>query len=102
MCIFCSSAGTLTTIAYAGFARTEYGDECDCHRLYVRLICWANFSFGEERTGLTHCLIYICMCMIELNFEEQIENKLEFNSNRKNKTRNVTPNSTGGNILIRD
>jgi hypothetical protein len=40
--------------------------------------------------------------MIELNFEEQIENKLEFNSNRKNKTRNVTPNSTGGNILIRD
>jgi hypothetical protein len=28
--------------------------------------------------------------MIELNFEEQIENKLEVNSNRKNKTRNVT------------
>jgi hypothetical protein len=38
--------------------------------------------------------------MIELNLEEQIENKLEFNSNRKNETRNVTPNSTGRNFLI--
>jgi hypothetical protein len=42
----------------------------------------------------------ICICMIELNFEEQIENKLEVNSNRKNVTRNVTPNSTGRNFLI--
>jgi hypothetical protein len=40
--------------------------------------------------------------MIELNFEEQIENKLEVNSNRKNVTHNATPNSTGCNILIRD
>jgi hypothetical protein len=40
--------------------------------------------------------------MIELNFEEQIENKLEVNSNRKNVTRNVTPNLIGRNFLIRD
>jgi hypothetical protein len=33
--------------------------------------------------------------MIELNFEEQIKNKLEVNSNRKNITCNATPNSTG-------
>jgi hypothetical protein len=33
----------------------------------------------------------ICMCMNELNFEKQIENKLEVNSNRKKiVTRNVT------------
>jgi hypothetical protein len=32
--------------------------------------------------------------MIELNFEEQIENKLKVNSNRKTVTRNATPNST--------
>jgi hypothetical protein len=42
------------------------------------------------------------MCMIELNFEEQIENKLEVNSNRKNVTHNVTPISTSRNFLIRD
>jgi hypothetical protein len=30
------------------------------------------------------------MCMIELNFEEQIKNKLEVNSNRKTITYNVT------------
>jgi hypothetical protein len=42
------------------------------------------------------------MCMIELNFEEQIENKLEVNANRKNVTHNVTLNSTGHNFLIRD
>jgi hypothetical protein len=48
------------------------------------------------------CTICICICMIELNFEEQIENKFEVNSNRKNVTRNVTPNSTGCNFLIRD
>jgi hypothetical protein len=38
--------------------------------------------------------------MIELKFEEQIENKLEVNSNWKNVTHNVTPNSTGHNFLI--
>jgi hypothetical protein len=42
------------------------------------------------------------MCMIELNFEEQIENKLEVNSNLKNVTHNVTPISTSRNFLIRD
>jgi hypothetical protein len=42
------------------------------------------------------------MCMVELNFEEQIENKLEVNSNPKNVTRNVTPNSTGRSFLIQD
>jgi hypothetical protein len=42
------------------------------------------------------------MCLIELNFEKQIESKLEVNSNRKNVTRNVTSNSTGRNFLIRD
>jgi hypothetical protein len=40
--------------------------------------------------------------MIELNFEEQIENQFEVNSNQKNITCNVTPNSTGHNFLIRD
>jgi hypothetical protein len=40
--------------------------------------------------------------MIELNFEEQIENKLEVNSNRKTVTCNATPNSTVCNFLIRD
>jgi hypothetical protein len=40
--------------------------------------------------------------MIELDFEEQIKNKLEVNSNRKNVTHNVTPNSTNHNFLIRD
>jgi hypothetical protein len=40
--------------------------------------------------------------MIELNFEEQIENKFEVNSNQKNVTRNATLNSTGRNFLIRD
>jgi hypothetical protein len=40
--------------------------------------------------------------MIELNFEEQIENKLEVNSNQKNVTRNATLNSTSRNFLIRD
>jgi hypothetical protein len=44
----------------------------------------------------------MCMCINELNFGEQIENKLEVNSNRKNETCNVTPNSTGSNFLIRD
>jgi hypothetical protein len=42
------------------------------------------------------------MCMIEWNFEEQIKNKLQVNSNRKNVTRNITPNSTGRNFLILD
>jgi hypothetical protein len=50
--------------------------------------------FGEERIGPT-------CCMIELNFEEQIENKLEVHSNRKSVTHNVTPNSTDRNFLIR-
>jgi hypothetical protein len=40
--------------------------------------------------------------MIDLNFEEQIENKHEVNSNRKNVTRNATLNSTDRNFLIRD
>jgi hypothetical protein len=40
--------------------------------------------------------------MIELNCEEQIENKLEVNSNRKHVTHNITLNSTGRNSLIRD
>jgi hypothetical protein len=40
--------------------------------------------------------------MIELNFEEQIDNNLEVNSNWKNVTRNAIPNSTGRNLLIRD
>jgi predicted YcjX-like family ATPase len=31
----------------------------------------------------------ICIAMIELNFEEQIENKLEVNSNWKTVTRNA-------------
>jgi hypothetical protein len=44
----------------------------------------------------------IYLCLIELNFEEQIENKLEVNSNRKNITRNVTPNSIGRSFLIQD
>jgi hypothetical protein len=52
--ILCSYAGTLTTIASDRFVRTDYGDECDCHRLYERLIYWASFSFGEERIGLTY------------------------------------------------
>jgi hypothetical protein len=38
---------------------------------------------------MTCCMICICTCMIELNFEEQIGNKLEVNPNRKNVTRNV-------------
>jgi hypothetical protein len=42
------------------------------------------------------------MCMNELNFKKQIENKLEVNSNRKNVTRNISPISTGRNFLIRD
>jgi hypothetical protein len=37
-----------------------------------------------------------------LNFEEQIKNKFEVNSNRKHVTHNVTPNSTGRNFLIGD
>jgi hypothetical protein len=45
---------------------------------------------GEEWIGPTYCMICICMCMIELNFEKQIENKLEVNSNWKTVTRNVT------------
>jgi hypothetical protein len=40
--------------------------------------------------------------MIELNFKEQIENKLEVNLNRKNETHKVTPNSTDRNFLIQD
>jgi hypothetical protein len=44
----------------------------------------------------------ICICMIELNCEEQIENKLEVNSNRKHVTHNVTLISTGRTFLIRD
>jgi hypothetical protein len=35
--------------------------------------------------------VCICICMIELNFEEQIE-KLEVNSNRNHVTHNVTLN----------
>jgi hypothetical protein len=42
------------------------------------------------------------MCMLELNFEEQIKNKLEVNSNRKNVTCNATPDSIGRNFLIQD
>jgi hypothetical protein len=38
--------------------------------------------------------------MVELNFEEQFQNKLEVNLNQKNVTCNVTLNSTGRNILI--
>jgi hypothetical protein len=38
-------------------ARTDYGDKCDCHRLYVCLIYWANFSFGEEHIGLIYVMI---------------------------------------------
>jgi hypothetical protein len=44
----------------------------------------------------------ICICIIELNLKEQIENKFEVNSNRKTVTHNVTLNSTGCNFLIRD
>jgi hypothetical protein len=35
-------------------------------------------------------MVGICICMIELNFEGQNENKLEVNSNRKIITRNAT------------
>jgi hypothetical protein len=38
-------------IVYVRFLRTDYGDKCDCHRLYVRLIYWACFSFDEEHMG---------------------------------------------------
>jgi hypothetical protein len=38
-------------------AKTNHGDECDCDRLYVRLIYWASFSFSEEWIGLTHDMI---------------------------------------------
>jgi hypothetical protein len=37
-----------------------------------------------------------------VNFDEQIENKLEVNSNQKTVTHNATPNLTGRNFLIRD
>jgi hypothetical protein len=38
--------------------------------------------FGEEWVGPTYCMMFcICICMIELNFEEQIENKIEVNPN---------------------
>jgi hypothetical protein len=47
-------------------------------------------------------MICIGICMIELNCEEQIENKLEVNSNQKHVTHNVTPISTGRNSPIRD
>jgi hypothetical protein len=40
--------------------------------------------------------------MIELNFEEQIENKLEVDSNRKNVTHIIARNSTSRNFLILD
>jgi hypothetical protein len=49
---------------------------------------WQSSSFGEEWIGPICCMI--CICMIELNFEEQIENKLEVNSNRINVNRNTT------------
>jgi hypothetical protein len=58
------------------------------------------FFFCEEQ--IRPIYVIFCICMIELNFEEQIENKLEVNSNRKNETHNVTSNSTGRNFLIRD
>jgi hypothetical protein len=61
---------------------------------------WQSFSFGEEWIGPTCCMI--CICMIELNCEEHIENKLEVNSNRKNVTHNIKPISTVCNFLIRD
>jgi hypothetical protein len=63
---------------------------------------WQSFSFGEKHIGPTYVMCCICICIIELNFEEQIENKLEVNSNRKTVTRNATPNSTGRNFLKRD
>jgi hypothetical protein len=40
--------------------------------------------------------------MIDLNVEEQIENKLEVDSNQKNITHNFAPNSTNHNFLIQD
>jgi hypothetical protein len=57
ICMLCSSVGTLTTTVSTRFARTDYRDECDCHRLYVRLIYWANFSFGEERIRPACCVV---------------------------------------------
>jgi hypothetical protein len=38
--------------------------------------------------------------MIEWNIEKLMENKLEVNLDRKDVTRNVTPNSAGRNFLI--
>jgi hypothetical protein len=61
-----------------------------------------KLSFGEEWIGPTCVMCCICICIIELNFEEQIENKLEVNSNRKIVSRNATPNLTRCNFLIRD
>jgi hypothetical protein len=69
MCILCSSAGTLTTIAQTSSARTNNGDERDSHRLYVRHIYLAKLYFGEERIGPMYCMNFICMCRNELNFE---------------------------------
>jgi hypothetical protein len=64
MCILCFFAGTLTTTAYSRFVRTDYGDECDYHRLYLRLIYYANFYFGEERVGP------ICVMTLHMHVHE--------------------------------
>jgi hypothetical protein len=47
-------------------------------------------------------MFHICICMIEMNLKEQMENKLEVNPSRENETRNVTSISTGLNFIIRD
>jgi hypothetical protein len=72
---------------------TEYA-----YAIYIR----QSFSFSEEWIWPTYFMICICIGMIELNFEEEIKNKFDVNSNRKSVTHNVIPDSTSRNFLIRD
>jgi hypothetical protein len=48
-----------------------------------------NFSFGEEQIGLTYCMICICMCMNELNFENKL-NQCKLTTNKKTVKHKVT------------
>jgi hypothetical protein len=88
-CVYCVFCRYANHICVSLSVRTDYGDECDCHRLYVCLIYWAKFSVGEEHIGSTYCMICICMCMNELNLVKQTK-KLEVNSSKKTVIHNAT------------
>jgi hypothetical protein len=66
----------LTTMRKLGSLELTTGMSATAIAYTYAIYIWQNFSFGEERIGLTYCMMCICMCINELNLEKQIETNI--------------------------